>query len=94
MLEITIVSALSAGVSAGIGPDGLLGNSGLFGGVKSAAVQEGLRGAVGSAVNHGIATATGLQDKFSFAGVAAAGVAAGVEQEDWRRSKVRTWVVV
>ncbi|MEY2925663.1 MAG: hypothetical protein RL367_140, partial [Pseudomonadota bacterium] len=33
---------------------------------------------VGSAITQGIATATGLQDKFSWAGVAAAGVGAGV----------------
>lgn len=36
------------------------------------------RGAASSAITQGVATATGLQDKFSFAGVAAAGVAAGV----------------
>lgn len=39
-----------------------------------------VRGALGSAINQGIGVATGLQDKFSFAGVAAAGVAAGVGQ--------------
>lgn len=38
------------------------------------------RGVVSSALTQGIATATGLQNKFSWVGVAAAGVAAGVGQ--------------
>jgi hypothetical protein len=42
------------------------------------AVNAGLRGALGSAFSQGIGVATGLQSKFSFAGVAAAGVGAGI----------------
>ncbi|MGQ7829974.1 LysM peptidoglycan-binding domain-containing protein [Altererythrobacter sp. Z27] len=38
----------------------------------------GVRGAAGSAITQGIGVATGLQDKFSWAGVAAAGVGAAV----------------
>ncbi|QZP08489.1 hypothetical protein [Caenibius sp. WL] len=66
------LSALSGGVSGGIG------SSGLFGGIKNGALQAGLRGLAGSAATQGIAVATGLQSKFDFAGVAAAGVGAGL----------------
>ncbi|MGD9664515.1 MAG: hypothetical protein AB7U34_04845 [Novosphingobium sp.] len=44
------------------------------GGITSAAA----RGVLSSAVGQGIGVATGLQSKFDFAGVAAAGIAAGV----------------
>jgi len=37
-----------------------------------------VRGALGSAITQGIGVATGLQDKFDWAGVAAAGIGAGV----------------
>lgn len=37
-----------------------------------------VRGALGSAISQGIGVATGLQSKFDFAGVAAAGIGAGV----------------
>ena len=45
-----------------------------------AAGNAAVRGALGSALTQGIAAATGLQSKFSWAGVAAAGVAAGIGQ--------------
>ena len=45
---------------------------------RTAALRAAVRGAAASAVTQGIATVTGLQDSFSFAGVAEAGVAAGV----------------
>ncbi|WP_298302998.1 LysM peptidoglycan-binding domain-containing protein [uncultured Erythrobacter sp.] len=70
------LSAVSAGVTNGIGPEGFLGGkTGLFGKGLEGAIA---RGALSSAITQGIGVATGLQDKFSFAGVAAAGVAAGV----------------
>ncbi|WP_298333308.1 LysM peptidoglycan-binding domain-containing protein [uncultured Erythrobacter sp.] len=70
------LSAVSAGVTNGIGPEGFLGGAnGLFGKGLEGAIA---RGALSSAITQGIGVATGLQDKFSFAGVAAAGVAAGV----------------
>ena len=62
-----------AGIGAGVG--GGLGAAGAFGTGFAAAVA---RGAVGSAATQGIGVATGLQSKFDFAGVAAAGVGAGV----------------
>ncbi|MFM2409439.1 MAG: hypothetical protein RL481_267, partial [Pseudomonadota bacterium] len=37
-----------------------------------------VRGALGSAITQGVGVATGLQDKFSWAGVAAAGIGAGI----------------
>lgn len=64
-----------AAVTAGIGA------SGAFGGVKSGFLQAGLRGATSSAITQGIGVATGLQNKFSWAGVAAAGVGAAVGHE-------------
>ena len=75
------LSALSAGVTYGLGPGGGIfkGEGGAFSGVtKSTALQAGLRGATASAISQGIGTVTGLQSSFSWAGVAAAGVAAGV----------------
>jgi trimeric autotransporter adhesin len=66
------LAALSAGVGAGVGSviKGAVAGSQFVGDV--------IRGAVGSAVTQGVAVATGLQDKFSWAGVAAAGIGAGV----------------
>ena len=67
------LAALSAGVSGGIGE--IVGN-GAFAGSQFAG--DVLRGAAGSAITQGIGVATGLQSDFSWAGVAAAGVAAGI----------------
>jgi len=61
-----------AGISGAVGAG--LGSFGGAGFVGSA-----VRGAVGSAITQGIGVATGLQKKFDWAGVAAAGLAAGVE---------------
>ncbi|MEM6857036.1 MAG: hypothetical protein AAF559_04120 [Pseudomonadota bacterium] len=75
------LSALSAGVTYGLGPNGGIfkGEGGAFSGVaKSTALQAGLRGATASAISQGIGTVTCLQSSFSWAGVPAAGVAAGV----------------
>ena len=60
-----------AGISGGVG--GGLGAALPGGGVGLAAA----RGALGNAATQGIALATGLQSKFDFAGVAAAGVGGG-----------------
>jgi YD repeat-containing protein len=68
------MAAISAGVSGGIGADGL----DLFGKVTNKVLQGALTGAVSSAVSQGIGVATGLQDKFDWVGVAAAGVGGGV----------------
>ena len=65
------LAALGGAVGGG------LGQSGLFGGAKSSAIQAGLRGAAESVINQGIASVTGLQSKFDFAGVAAAGIGGG-----------------
>ncbi|MEM1052703.1 MAG: hypothetical protein AAGI28_11475, partial [Pseudomonadota bacterium] len=67
------LAALSGGVSGGLGAA-----EAFSGFTKSAAVQAGARGVAASALSQGISTITGLQSRFSFAGVAAAGVAAGV----------------
>jgi YD repeat-containing protein len=68
------MAAISAGVSGGIGADGL----DLFGKIGNKVLQGALTGAVSSAVTQGIGVATGLQDKFDWVGVAAAGVGGGV----------------
>ena len=68
------MAAVSAGVSAGIGPQGL----NVFGSIGNATVQAALTQATASAITQGIGVATGLQNKFDWAGVAAAGVSGGV----------------
>ena len=75
------LSAIGGGVSAGVGnltqlSGGLKGidkflSSGTF-------ASNVASGALGSAITQGVGVATGLQAKFSWAGVAAAGVGAGV----------------
>ena len=65
------LSALAGGVGGGVAKLGLFATFGKVG----SAVTNGL---LSSTVTQGIGVATGLQDKFSWAGVAAAGVAAGV----------------
>ncbi len=67
------ISVLSAGVTAGVGS--ALGTGAMLG---SQVLGDVARGAVSSAITQGIATATGLQNKFSWSGVAAAGIGAGV----------------
>lgn len=61
------LAALSGGISAGLGSS--------FGSDWAAAAA---RGAITSAATQGIGVATGLQSKFDFAGVAAAGIGGGV----------------
>jgi YD repeat-containing protein len=69
------LSALSAGVGLGLGK--LPGGVGAF--MKADTfVSNVVRGAASSAISQGVGVATGLQSSFSWAGVAAAGVAAGV----------------
>ncbi|MGQ7830152.1 LysM peptidoglycan-binding domain-containing protein [Altererythrobacter sp. Z27] len=74
------MAALSAGVTAGIGdkfaPFGAVADGAERG--VTAIANAAAKGALARAVTQGVAVATGLQGKFSFAGVAAAGVAAGV----------------
>jgi hypothetical protein len=81
-------SALASGVGAGMGQLGNIAKAGSkLGKVltdvgkflnKGKFVNDVVRGALGSAITQGIGKATGLQDKFSWAGVAAAGIGAGV----------------
>jgi LysM repeat protein len=65
------LAAIGGGVGAGVGKLGIFASLGKIG----SAVANGI---VASAITQGIGVATKLQDKFSWAGVAAAGVAAGV----------------
>jgi len=71
------LTGLSAGINVGLGPNGLFEN-GAFSGAKSGLVQSALRGAASSAIAQGVGAAAGLQSKFNWAGVGAAGVASGV----------------
>lgn len=64
------ISTISAGVGGGL--------NGAFATVKSSFVRGVLEGATASTITQGISVATGLQNKFSFAGVAAAGIGSGV----------------
>lgn len=77
------LAALGGAIGGGLNASGLFGNTvdGAFQagslGIKSAFVDAALQGAAGSAMSQGIAVATGLQSKFDFVGVAAAGIGAG-----------------
>ena len=65
-----------AAISGGVGGAGVNGfASGL---TESAFINGAIGGAASSVISQGIGVATGLQDSFSWAGVAAAGVGAGV----------------
>ncbi|MEM8717461.1 MAG: hypothetical protein AAGE92_17105, partial [Cyanobacteria bacterium P01_G01_bin.4] len=64
-----------AALSGAVGGVFKAGN--LFSDIGSGTVRAGVGGGAGSLATQGIAVATGLQDSFSWAGVAAAGVAAG-----------------
>ncbi len=66
---------ISGGVSGGLSGVAAL-NSGTT--TLSRVFQAGVRGAATSAISQGIGVTLGLQDKFSWAGVAAAGVGAGI----------------
>jgi RES domain-containing protein len=67
------IAAISAGVTGGVG--NVLGTGAVAG---SQIVGDVVRGVVSNAITQGVSVATGLQDKFNWAGVATAGVAAGV----------------
>ncbi|WP_010545477.1 LysM peptidoglycan-binding domain-containing protein, partial [Sphingomonas elodea] len=68
------LSAIAGGVGAGLGQVG--GTAGKF--LKADTfLSNAVRGAVGSAITQGIGVATGLQSKFDWVGVAAAGIGAG-----------------
>ena len=62
------LNAIGSGIGAGLGTVGIL-NGTLPGDI--------VRGALGNALTQGIGVATGLQKKFDWAGVAAAGVSSG-----------------
>jgi hypothetical protein len=66
------LAAIGGGVGAGFGGASM--------GIANKTLQAMVRGAASSAVTQGIGVVTGLQDKFSWAAVAAAGVGAGVGQ--------------
>jgi uncharacterized RDD family membrane protein YckC len=63
------LAAVGGGVGAGMNLDGVKAFTG-----GSGALGAGVRAALSSTITQGIGVATGLQDKFSWAGVAAAGV--------------------
>ncbi|MGQ0660912.1 LysM peptidoglycan-binding domain-containing protein, partial [Sphingosinicella sp.] len=63
------LSALSGAVGGGLSHAKALAGGGFIGGFT--------RGAIGSAVSQGVGVVTGLQSKFDFAGVAAAGLGSG-----------------
>jgi YD repeat-containing protein len=65
------LSALSAGVSQGVGGGQLINGAGKF-------VNDVARGALVNAATQGVAVATGLQKKFDWAGIAVAGIISGV----------------
>ncbi|MEO0560544.1 MAG: hypothetical protein AAF125_00420, partial [Chloroflexota bacterium] len=64
------LSVVSAGVTQGLG--------GAFSTVQSSFTRGVLEGVTGNVVTQGIGWASGLQDGFDFAGVAAAGIAGGI----------------
>jgi YD repeat-containing protein len=64
------LSALSGGVSGGLGTVSSLSGSSFAAGAT--------RGAISSVITQGVAVATGLQDKFDWTGVAVAAVVSGV----------------
>ncbi len=75
------LAAIGGAVGGAMGPGGLFGENGAFGGLTGIKfVDAALRGAASNALSQGIGVATGLQKKFDWAGVAAAGVGAGVAQ--------------
>jgi YD repeat-containing protein len=65
------MSALSAGITQGVGGGQLINGAGKF-------VNDVARGALTNAVTQGVAVVTGLQKKFDWAGIAVAGVVSGV----------------
>ncbi|MCW4463815.1 LysM peptidoglycan-binding domain-containing protein [Sphingomonas sp. BT-65] len=67
------LGGISGAIGGALGPNGIAGADGLFGG---GVVQVALRGVVSNALTQGVGVATGLQSKFDFVGVAAAGVGA------------------
>ncbi len=71
------IAALGGAVGGALAPGGIF-EKGAFGAIGSGVVASVLRAVASSALTQGIGVATGLQDKFSWAGVAAAGVAGGV----------------
>jgi hypothetical protein len=73
------LAAIGGAVGGAIGPNGLFGKAGMLGSSDIGSFGVGLiRGVVSNVVTQGIGVATGLQKKFDWAGVAAAGVGGGV----------------
>ncbi|WP_082697758.1 DUF6531 domain-containing protein [Novosphingobium fuchskuhlense] len=78
------LGAIGGAVGGGLGASGLFSSVSKAGvttfgslGIKSAIIDAALKGAVSSAISQGIGVATGLQDRFDWTGVAAAGIGAG-----------------
>ncbi|MEM8696559.1 MAG: LysM peptidoglycan-binding domain-containing protein [Pseudomonadota bacterium] len=84
------LSAIAGGVSGGlgklaapVGKAGVLAKAGKLGGLGGVLAGNGIvagaaRGVAASALTQGVGVATGLQDRFSFTGVAAAGIGGGL----------------
>ncbi len=79
------VAGLSAAVGGGLGK--VLGPAGVAG---SKLLTDMVRGAAGSAIVQGVSVATGLQDKFDWAGVAAAGLGAAAGGAISRKLMIKT----
>ncbi|MFA7601470.1 MAG: LysM peptidoglycan-binding domain-containing protein [Novosphingobium sp.] len=72
------LSALAGGVTAGLGDPDIVGKSVAKFMSTDKFFNAAIRGVVGNAVTQGVGVATGLQDRFDWAGVAAAGLGGGV----------------
>jgi hypothetical protein len=72
------LAAIGGAIGGAVGPSGLFGEKGLFGSMGSKVTGLALRGAASNVVTQGLGVATGLQDRFDWGGVAAAGVGAGI----------------
>src|SRR5262249_42110796 len=72
------MAAIGGAVGAGLGPNTFTGLNGAFSESLGQFGSFVARGVVGNIVTQGIGVATGLQKKFDWAGVAAAGVVQGV----------------
>lgn len=71
------IAALSAGITKGLSEFGPLNT--LLDKIPSATAQDAVRGMTANVLTQGVSVATGLQEKFSWTGVAVAGVTSAVD---------------
>jgi hypothetical protein len=73
------MAGIGGAIGAGLAPGGLSGQAGAFGDFTGSTIANmALRGATADLATQSIGVATGLQSKFDWGGVAAAGIGAGV----------------